>query len=212
MPALGWDWTDLQEQALRTQRDRDRNRLTSAESEQLYQEEIDNLQDKVRQLEQELKSRPVPEVVGTDEGEFSSENLVRRVGPEVYAGEISDRLRYAARTTLSVADQIGLDARSEVVLQRVLDLLPSSPALTELLQDLTRATKDPARVAGELTSLLARHGYRKKSDNKHIRLEAADGYDGLGSITLAKTPSEARGLKNLRKQIERTLGLTKLGD
>ncbi|WP_372922216.1 hypothetical protein [Roseovarius sp.] len=211
MPTFGWDWTELQEQALRAQRERDRNRLTAAESEQLYLDEIENLQDKIRQLEQQLIVGPAASV-GTDEAEFSTDNLVNRVGPEVYAGEISDRLRFAAKTTLSVADQIGLDPRSKTILQRVVERLPASPALAELSQDLARATKDPKRVAAELTSLLGRHGYSEKSDNKHPRLEANKGYDGLGSITLPKTPSEHKGLKNLRKQIERTLGITRLGD
>ncbi len=211
MPAFGWDWTELQEQALRAQRERDKNRLTTAESEQLYVEEIENLQDRVRQLEQQL-SAASPDNLGTDEGEFSADNLVRRVGPEVYSGEISDRLRLAAKTTLSVADQIGLDTRSKAVLQRVVDRLPVSPALEELSQDLARATKDPKRVAGELISLLRRHGYSEKADNKHIRLQATNGYDGLDSITLPKTPSEHKGLRNLHKQIERTLGINKLGD
>ena len=210
MPASGWDWTELQEQALRAQRKRDRNRLTAAESEQLYIEEIENLQDKIRQLKDQLSARPA-DSVGTDEGEFSTENLVSRLGPEVYSGEISDRLRLAAKTTLSVMDQVGLDTRSKTILQRVVDRLPVSPALSELSEDLARATKDPKRVASELTSLLGRHGYFEKSDNKHIRLQAAKGFDGLESITLPKTPSENRGLKNLRKQIERTLGITKLG-
>ncbi|PJN92865.1 hypothetical protein CNY89_25805, partial [Amaricoccus sp. HAR-UPW-R2A-40] len=78
----------------------------------------------------------------TDEAEFSTDNLVQRVGPEVYSGEISDRLRLAAKTTLSVADQIGLDARSKAIFQRVVERLPASPALAELSQDLARATKE----------------------------------------------------------------------
>ncbi len=211
MPSFGWDWTELQEQALRAQRASEKSRLTAAESEQLYIDEIDNLQDRIRQLEQQLVARP-SDSVGTDEGEFSADNLIRRIGPEIYSGEVSDRLRLAARTTLSVAEQIGLDTRSKVILQRVLDRLPVSPALAELSQDLGRATKDPKRVASELTSLLARHGYSEKSDNKHIRLEADEQFDGLDAITIPKTPSDHRGLTNLRKQIERTLGITKLGD
>lgn len=209
MPSFGWDWTELQEQALRAQRENEKSRLTAAESEQLYLEEIDNLQDRIRQLEQALPARPA-DSVGTDEGEFSSDNLIRRIGPEIYAGEISDRLRFAARTTLDFADQIGLDARSKVVLQRVLARLPLSPALTELLQDIARATKDPKRVASELTSLLGRHGYSEKSDNKHIRMEAKELFEGLDAITIPKTPSDHRGLMNLQKQVERTLGITKL--
>lgn len=209
MPALGWDWTELQEQVLRTQRERDKNRLSSAESERLYIEEIENLQDKVRSLEQQLSAAPSSSV-GTDQDEFSTDNLVNRIGPEVYPGEISDRLRFAARTTLSVCEQIGLDSRTTVLLERFVERLPASPALAELSQDLARTTKDGKRVASDLTALLTRHGYSEKSDNKHIRLEAKEGFNGLDSITLPKTPSESRGLRNLRKQIERTLGLTRL--
>jgi len=211
MPAFGWDWTELQEQALRAQRERDRNRLTPEEIEQLYKDEIENLRDKIRQQEQQIDSGVV-EGVGTDDGEFSTGNLIRRIGPEIYPGEVSDRLRFAARIALKVADQIGLEERSKVILQRVVDRLPVSPALSELSQDLRRATKDPKRIARELISLLGRHGYVEKSDNKHIRLEAGKGYDGLGSITLPKTPGEHRGLNNLRSQIENTLGITKLTD
>jgi hypothetical protein len=215
MPALGWDWTELQEEALRAQREAFKGALSAAESETLfndYVKQLEDLQAENRQLKEQLRSRPVSAEVGTDEGEFSNENLVRIIGPEIYSGEISDRLRFAAMAALSVADQKGLDARSKIILQRIIDRLPLSPARKELSQDLVRATKDPKRVASELTSLLARHGYREKSDKKHIRLEAANGYDGLESITLPKTSSENRGLKNLRKQIERKLGITKLAD
>lgn len=211
MPAFGWDWTELQEQALRAQRDREKNRLSAAESEQLYVDEIKNLQDRVYQLEQQLSVIPAISL-GTDGAEFSINNLVKRIGPEVYEGEITDRLRFAAKTTLSYAEQIGLDLRSQVILRRIVERLPASPGLAELFQDLERATKDSKRIATDLTALLARHGYLEKSDNKHIRLEAKKDYEGLGSITLPKTPSENRGLKNLQKQIERTLGIYKLGD
>lgn len=211
MPALGWDWTELQEQALRAQRRRDRNKLTAAENEQLYLDEIENPQDRIRQLEQQLSVDPTAGL-GTDEGEFSTSALVHRIGPEIYDGEIFDRLRAAARSVLSSAEQTGLDARSKAILQRVVERLPASPACAELLEDLARASKNPKRMASELTSLLLRHGYAEKSDNRHIRLEAKEDFDGLGSITLAKTPSEYRGLVNTRKQIERALGIGKLGD
>ncbi|WP_162936401.1 hypothetical protein [Pannonibacter phragmitetus] len=211
MPSFGWDWTELQEQALRAHRLNERSRLTTAESEQLYIDEIENLQDKIKELEQQLVSRP-SDSLGTDEGDFSADNLIRRIGPEIYSGEVSDRLRFAAKTTLSAAEQIGLDPRTRVILQRVLDRIPISPALAELCQDLVRATKDPKRLATELTSLLVRHGYVKKSDNKHIRLEAKKEFDGLEAITLPKTPSDHRAPTNLRRQVERALGIIKLGD
>lgn len=212
MPAHGWDWTELQEQALRAQRERDRNKLTSQEIERLFEQEIANLQDRIQQLEGQIINQSVAEVVGSDEGEFLIDNLVQLIGPEIYSGEISDRLRFAAKTTLSFTEQISLDRRSKIVFQRLLEKLPESPALNELLEDLGRATKDPKRVAAEITALMKRHGYQEKSDNKHIRLEAKQGVDGLDTITVPKTPSDSRGLKNLRAQIERTLGINRLSN
>lgn len=209
MPAFGWDWTELQESALRAQRQRDKNRLTAEDNEKLFLEEIKNLEDRIRELEQQRDARPVDGFVA-NESEFSTDNLIRLIEPEIYAGEVSDRLRLAAKTTLSMADNMGLDARSKIILQRLLDRVPLSPALAELSEDIGRATKDSKRVAKELEALLCRHGYRKKSDNKHPRLEAADDYDGLETLTLSKTPSDHRGLKNLRSQIEATLGITNL--
>lgn len=212
MPSIGWDWTELQEQVLRTQRIRERNKLSLDEIENLYLAEIDNLQDRIRELEGQISSRPLLESVGTDEEDFSGENLVRRIGPEIYTGEISDRIRYAARRTLSVADQIGLDRRSKVILERITTRIPPSSELEELLQDLARATKDPRRAKEEVVSVLSRCGYRKKSDNKHVRLDAGEEFDGLDTITVQKTPSDRRGLKNLCKQIERTLGINRLDE
>ncbi|WP_203292176.1 hypothetical protein [Maricaulis parjimensis] len=211
MPASGWDWTELQEQALRAQRLRDKSRLTSDESEQLFLEEIANLQDRIGDLERQVMSFPSTGV-GADDEQFSMDNLVRLLGPEVYSGEISDRLRLAAKVSLSVSDQVGLDQRSKVVFGSLLDKLKVSPALAELNQDLIRATKDPKKVAKQIASVLSRHGYFEKSDNKHIRLEARGDFIGLESITLPKTPSEGRGLKNLRSQINNTLGITKLSE
>ncbi|KVK54677.1 hypothetical protein L907_14240 [Agrobacterium sp. C13] len=209
MPVLGWDWTDLQEQALRAQRERDRSRLSADDMAQLYDEEIANLQDKIRQLEIQVSSIGI---ISASDSEFSDDNLVQLIGPEFYSGEISDRIRLAMKLGLNVADQVGLDERSRVIFHKIIDKLPVSPALNELLLDLSRATKDSKRVASALVSLLARHGYFEKADNKHIRLEALKGFEGLEAITLPKTPSDGRGLKNLCKQVERTLGLTKLVD
>jgi hypothetical protein len=210
LPAEGWDWTELQEEVLRRQRERDRNRLGAEEFEKLYLEEIDNLKDKIKQLEEQIISLATSEktVQHRDQNLFGT--LSERLGPEIYPGEFGDRLRLAAKLACADAERTGLDVRSRAVLAALVDKLPPSPALRELLEDLKRATKDFKRAASELTVLLQRHGFREKSDNKHIRLEAREGFIGLETITLPKTPSESRGLSNLRTQIERTLGITKL--
>lgn len=209
MPAFGWDWTELQEQALRAHREREKKRLTAAENERLYLEEIENLQDKIGELERQISAHADVNV-GRSDSDFEEEGFARQLGPEIYLGEISDRLRFAAKMTLDIADQIGLDGRTKSILGRVVERLRVAPALSELSRDLERATKDPRRVASELVSLLRQHGYVEKSHNKHIRLEAAEGFDGLEPLTIPTTPSENRGLINLRKQIERAIGINRL--
>jgi hypothetical protein len=209
MPSEGWDWTELQEQALRLQRERDRNRLSAQENEQLYQEEIENLQDRVSELEQQLKSRAETEVA-VDGGEDSVGALVSRVGPEIYPGEFFDRLRFAAEIAISVSERLKVDRRSQSFFKNFLEKIPFSPARKELLEDLERATKNPKRAAAEISSLLLRHGYQEKADKRHIRLEGKSEYEGLDTVTVSKTPSDKRALMNTRKQIERALGISKL--
>ncbi|MFC7333990.1 hypothetical protein [Rhodocista pekingensis] len=212
MPAIGWDWTELQEQTLRLQRDRDRHRLTAEESERLYEEEIENLKDEILELRQQIEACQIPEISSADQNPITSDNIVRILGPEIYNGEIMDRLRFLARVTQNSNSSIDIDDRSKIIFKILLERISTSPALDELRQDLDRATKNPKRVSDELTSLLSRHGYRKKNENKHIRMEAADQFEGLASITVPKTPSDTRGLTNLRKEIERKLGITRLHD
>lgn len=173
-----------------------------------YVKQLDELQSENRQLKQ-LISQQSAEAVAGDEG-GPNFDLIKRLGPEIYPGEIYDRLRFAVQTTLSYSDTIGLDPRSGAILRRIIERIPRSPALDELLLDLSRATKNPKRIADDLTALLCRHGYQSKSDNKHIRLEPLVEYVGLNSITIPKTPGENRGLQNQRKQIERTLGIGKI--
>jgi len=209
MPAEGWDWTELQEQALRQQRIRDRNRLTFEEEKGLYQEEIDNLQDRIRQLEVQISSNT--EVSDGGSEEILTKILERELGSEIYLGEFFDRIKLSAKECVARAEQIGLDQRSRVILTAIGDL-PTSPGLIELLDEITRATKDAKKLSKELVALLSRHGYHKKSDNKHIRMESLQNMKGLDSITIPKTPSDKRGIVNLRKQIERTLGIGKLAE
>lgn len=212
MPSKGWDWTELQEQALRRQRERDKSRLSAHDNETLYLEEIENLKDKINQLNEKISFLMAAEGHQDDEDGFLKSDFVNIIGKEIYPGEFSDRLRMAAKTTCDVAEQVGLDRRSQFVLKKFFDSLMPSHALRELLEDIGRATKDSKRMATELVSVLGRYGYVKKSENNHIRLEAKDHYPGLDALTVPKTPSEIRGLQNMRKQVERTLGITKLSD
>jgi hypothetical protein len=210
MPTRGWDWSELQEKALINQRLALIDTSNSSDIEDLFNDFVKQLEES--QLEIKMLKEQVAKLqadLAECSANKSPDQLRFSLCDEVYPGEIWDRLRYAARMALSQAERIGLDQRSRFVLKLVTET-PPSPDLAELRSDINRATKDPKRLASEIITLLQRHGYQEKSDNKHIRLEAKPGFEGLGPITVPKTPSEIRGLKNLRKQIEGKLGLIKL--
>ncbi|MBP2513832.1 hypothetical protein [Sphingomonas sp. PvP018] len=212
MPSVGWDWTAMQEQVLRNQRVALRGSLSETAADELlddYTKQLEDLQEENRWLKEQQNSQAVTKIA-TEERDSTTEGVFGGVGKEIYPGEMADRIRLAARTALSVKDLNGIDGRSIAVWEGIVERVPRSPGLDELLADLERATKDPKRMAKEVTAVLQRHGYHSKSDNKHIRLEPDEGYNGLQNITVPKTPGEVRGLKNQRKQIERTLGISKL--
>jgi hypothetical protein len=212
MPSVGWDWTDLQEHVLRSQRASLRSSLSQRDADQLvddFSSQLSEQQDEIRRLKKQISSQAVTDIE-KEELVSSADDIFRRLGKEIYEGEIVDRIRLATSSALSAAEANGIDTRTASVWKLIVERMPRSAGLDELLADLGRATKDPKRMADELTALLCRHGYRSKSDNKHIRLEPDDGYEGLQNITISKTPSDPRGLMNQRKQIERTLGIGRL--
>ena len=212
MPSVGWDWTEMQEHVLRNQRIALRGSLSESAADELldaYTKQLEDLQEENRWLTERRNSHAVTEIAAEDRDSMA-EDIFHAVGKEIYPGEIADRIRLAAQTALTVADLNGIDGRSIAMWEGIVERIPRSPGLDELLADLERSTKDPKRMANEVTAVLQRHGYHSKSDNKHIRLEPDDGYHGLQNITVPKTPSDIRGLKNQRKQIERTLGISTL--
>lgn len=207
MPAEGWDWTELQEQALRRQRESQRAQLTANQSTALYEEEIENLKDQIQQLkDQAIQSDSLVKSKDIFGGqEFDS---IQAICPEIYPGEIYDKLRIASSVSLRNAESIGMDRRPLYIIG-LISQLPESIGLHEMRESLKMASKDKNRAADLISNLLSRHGYTTKSQNKHIKLDPKIGFEGLEIITISKTPSDTRGLKNMQKQIERTIGLSK---
>ncbi|RMF21763.1 MAG: hypothetical protein D6760_08785, partial [Deltaproteobacteria bacterium] len=201
MPSRGWDWSELQEQALRAQRERERKRLSAEELVALYQEEVENLEERVRELEQKLQESAPS--AAQDQDEDWRATLAQELGPELWAGEVVDRLRYAARQTLDRAQEWGLnpDGRTCAVLHRFLDATSAAKAGEELKGAIRQACKDPKRMARDLIPLLERHGYEHSAQNRHHRLHARPEYPGLEPITLPTTPSDYRGLRNMASLI-----------
>lgn len=211
-PAMGWDWINLQEESLYIQRIKERNRLTNAEIEDLYEHEIIAKNERIQELEKQLSERPYDVSLGNIEENLLSQNLVERTGLEIYEGEFSDRVRAAIRSCLTHAEADGLDKRSILVLESIIKNTSFSDDLVDLKSEIKRAATDMKRSSSEMRDILLRHGYVEKADKKHIRLEAKSAFMGLDPVTLSKTPSDHRGPQNTKSQIEKTLGITKLVD
>lgn len=210
----GWDWARLQEAHARDLRRRERNRLSERELEALYEDELAAKDQRIAELERELAGLAADRSPGRQEAPSEAildDAFIEAVGPELWEGEHADRVLAALGLALAYGQVHGLDDRTRAVLERMQDLAQYSGRASAIAADLKRATSDKKRLAKEAGRFLCDHGYRRKSDNKHLRFEAREGFHGLGSLTLAKTPGESRGLDNARHQIARALGLDLFG-
>lgn len=205
----GLDWLDLQEAVLREQRRRDRSRLSAEETERLWQEELSGKDERIAELEQQLAEMGRQKATNPA-GELGGSRVPSALGRELYAGEVMDRLCAALSDIVARGADQGWDSRSLALFQAALRSFPPAPGLQDLREDLRRATQDPARIGTELPAMLARLGYTRKSDNKHIRMEPPEGLLGAHPVTVPKTPGDHRSGENLRAQIERDLGLKRL--
>lgn len=207
MPSLGgWDWLDLQDEILRRHSEADRRRLSSGEIEKLWQEELALKEARIAELQAELEEArklPPPELAGDAVLPWRQDLL-----PEIYRGERTDRMRAALAFCLEKDAE--WDKRSLAVFENLLAASPAESELDEFREELKRATRDPARLNAEIKRLMTRHGFIAKSENNHSKLEPRPEYPGLDSIIVMKTPSDHRGLKNLKSQIEANLGLARL--
>ncbi len=212
----GWEWHDLQEQVLADQRSKERSRLTDDEAKALMAAEVAEVEalfaaglaakdDRIRELTARISALQ-------DENEALSEALDRQSGlpdlgmAEIYPGEMADRLRAAARAALEQGRDKGWDERSLAVF-RVLAARPVSQGYRDLRDDLREATADPKKMDKTVQRLLEFHGYVFKSNNGHPKMVPAEGFPGLGSVTLANTPGDVRAGKNQKSEIEGAMGL-----
>lgn len=211
MPATGWDWTDFQEQIFKRQRAALSASVSQSDADQLLEDfsaQLADLQAENRQLKDQVNYQ-VSEEIPSIHSYNNSGNVLDGIVKEIYPGEVVDRIRLAAKIAISVADAKGIDKRSLAVWEALYEQLDRTPALDELLSDLSRATKDPKRMASDVSDLLSRHGF-SKSNGAHVKLEPRSGFVGLGNIISAKTPSDKRGMINFRKDIEKILGISNL--
>lgn len=205
------DWVQLQEKHLRALRERQRNEVSSEEYSILMEAEIEAKDELIIRLQEELSAAREAQPVAASEG-ILDDAFVSGIGPELFEGEFSDRVRLALVESVRNERNNGLDKRSLAVYQAMLQLSEFSGRASALENEIGAACKDAKRISRELPSVLQKLGYERKSEKKHIRMEAREEIIGLESVTIPKTPGERRGLKNQKSQISNTLGLKRLRD
>lgn len=202
----GWDWLDLQDAALRNQRQRDRNRLSDSEINRLFDEELATRDERITELESDLAALRRQKTASAT----PSSPWLAALGPELYPGEFTDRLRAALSDIVARGPDQSWDSRSLALFAKAVQGLAPSAALGTLREDLHRATLDNRKVGKELPGLLQKLGFSRKSDNNHIRMEAGSDLIGVKTVTVPKAPSDHRAGENLRSDIEADLGLKRL--
>lgn len=204
-----WDWSELQEQALRAYRNQEKAKLNNDEITTLYEEEISSLREQITDLKSRIASLQDTVLLNNDENEILNVAFTNRLGPEIYPSEFTDKIRYAAIVLGKNGENLGIDKRTLAILDRISKTLPISKNLDSFIKDIEDATRDPKRISKNVPKLLMNHGYKEASDKTHINLSNAEGFVGLENITVAKTPSDVRGPKNLKSEILNKLGLKK---
>ena len=214
MPARGWDWSELQEASLRSRRSAVGNELEFKELEAIYLEEIEGLKEQISeqrfQIDEQNTLISENERILTELDDEPLRSLQARVGTQLYSGEIADRLRLAAKVAIQNSDRAGIDDHTAHVLNVFAEDMERSRQGQSFVEQLKSSMSSNDNLINALIPFLENHGFTKKSENKHIRLEPAKDLSGIGSITISKTPSDFRAHKNMRSQVFKILGLRSL--
>lgn len=213
MPAAGWDWSELQEFALRQRRTESNEESDFEELENIYKEEIDALREQISDSKstiENLNSRISENKKIEDSSEIHLDTIKEYIGGEIYNGEILDRFRLASKIALIHADREGLDSRTIATLGATIKILSKSKGLGIFLDNLKRSTTDVRNLHERISSLLEDHGFDDSTTNKHAKMIPRAGMVGLGPITVPLSASDHRAAKNMRSQIINELGLGKL--
>lgn len=213
----GCSWTQLIEARARNRRDDMRGRASSqaledelAEQEKLYTEELEAKDEIIREREQEIKELQdaAARAVRRTDAVFQDDFLVG-LEPEIYEGENFDRVRFVLEEILA-GRQVMVDPRSRACLERLLDQTDYTGRAKALWREIRNATKDARGFDRNVSRVLESCGYVAKSDNKHLRMQAGDGFNGLEPITVMHSPSDARGKMNHAAQLAGVLGIKDL--
>ncbi len=212
LPKLGVDWVDIVDESARQFR-------AAAESNQfdadawfaLRDEENAEKDAEIANLRMELERIQSESMVSASaEVGFVSRGLLESFGPELYPGELADRIR---KIIVSAAEgQLAqLDTRSLLVARHVAKLTRWSGGASQLEARIKSAGKDSDKADARLGEILRDIGFVSRKNGGHP-IYIADSLQGVPQQTLSSSSSDYRAGRNAASQMIRDLGLTDLRD
>lgn len=211
----GWEWQQLQEAQARNLR----AQLVSNSSDVLeeYIETFDaELASKDEQI-QNLNIRLELEKAKNSNSDFSTSELLpdglsNAIGPELYSGEFSDRLRLFISKGLSTQNG-QIDERTKLFAHKFLNVTEYTGRATALSSQIKTACKDGNQILTQLGPMLTGFGYAKSQEGKHPKFTPPKELFGLPSETFPSTPSDSqRGGRNRASDIIKSMNLSELKD
>ena len=212
VPRFGLDWTGLSELTAR----RARQRLADKRREEgdgdvdewidKFQSEIDAKDEEVKELREEIArlERQKLDAISSGNKVVNLAKLEASI-PQVYAGEVGDRVKMLLTdASRNLSDRYS--ERDIHVFNMLAELIEFSGNLRAFKDDATKAGKD-----GNLDKWLTAKGWTKR-EGKHNVMTPPPDLRGVGPITLSKTSSDHRAVKNSISDLMKILGLQSLKD
>ncbi|WP_323036344.1 hypothetical protein [Pararhodobacter sp.] len=206
----GLEWQTLQELQGRSLRQRVSENVSEDLSSYIdeFDKEVVAKDERIRNLEELVElANSTTEVVLRSSSDLLPVELSDALGPQLYDGEFSDRLRlFLQRCSQEKAD--GVDERTQILICKILEKSSYTGRAVSLVSQIKSAGKDGNQMSNSLGSILSGFGYSKTTDGKHIKFEPPGNLFGLPTEILPSTPSDSqRGGKNKSQDIIRNMGL-----
>jgi len=210
---LGFEWQDLQQEYSRRLRQRSADLQVRVpvvnEYDELFKEELTARDETIANLRAQIKELTKEKTEIESEESFIPQEISSQLGPELYAGEFSDRLR-ALLMEISSSETPSMQSRTTELVKRLMKVTEYSGGGASLNRELKAASRRDRKAVEDFISILTGLGYNVTDDGKHHKATPRPDYFGLGVITLPKTPSDWRSAKNLVSQIVEALGLSSI--
>lgn len=202
---LGADWQTLQE----IQTEVARNQVTSTKDAAVdeYLKAFDQENKELKELVEllsfelnELKMHAASSLTGGADGTLSTGSV-----PELYPGEVKDRLRVAVEAALSGSKVTS--ERTVYLLKTLLGLFPFTGGAKSLIEQIKAAGRDSTEMPSRMGYLLTSLGFSRRVEGKHTVYSPPSELGGLGSVTISKTPGDYRSGMNMAADVTKSLAL-----